>query len=259
VPIERPEVREAFADRINRFMENVLAEVHALSSGRVAATRKLEGEHRPFHEALIPAPFLLAHDFERSFSTKLGTLVEQCAHDISRAAHILSERSAIVAGSLPLSVSEDIERYVASLRAGAYRGQHKNAAVRFSHWEAGPQTTMIHRRLIIDLRVECEGGDVMLFEIKSPKPNKGQCLEATQRLLLCHAVLRVGFPDLQTYYAMPYNPWGRGRAGYAHSIALNYLDPEGQLLIGEEFWDAIGGPETGAELVKLFEQVGYVW
>ncbi len=79
-------------------------------------------------------------------------------------------------------------------------------------------------------------------------PNKGQCLEITERLLRIHAIKQANRPHINAYFAMGYNPYGSSKASYTHSFALQYLDIENQLLLGEEFWTYIGGKNT-------FEQV----
>ncbi|MSQ22303.1 MAG: TdeIII family type II restriction endonuclease, partial [Dehalococcoidia bacterium] len=94
-------------------------------------------------------------------------------------------------------------------------------------------------------------------EMKSPKPNKDQCTRVTSRLLLVHAIKRAGFGSVKTYYAMTYNPYGELRSSYHHDFALRYLDMEHQVLIGQEFWDFIGGTGTYAALLDIYREVGH--
>ncbi len=54
---------------------------------------------------------------------------------------------------------------------------------------------------------------------------------------------------------MPYNPYGDSRADYRWSIARKYL-PDDAVLIGEEFWDLIGGKGTYRALLSIYEEVG---
>ena len=96
----------------------------------------------------------------------------------------------------------------------------------------------------------------IFFEIKSPKPNKGQCLEVTERLLHIHAVKRAGAPRIRTYFAMAYNPYGSSKASYTHSFTLRYLDIKNEVLIGKEFWDLVGGKGTYEEVLEIYREVG---
>jgi len=92
------------------------------------------------------------------------------------------------------------------------------------------------------------------FEIKSPKPNKGQCLEVLERFLRIQAVYRS--PNtVKTYYAMPYNPYGARKEQYSHWPGKS-LDLENEVLLGPEFWDLIGGPGTYTELLNIYRKVG---
>jgi hypothetical protein len=112
------------------------------------------------------------------------------------------------------------------------------------------------RKKIVDLYVLTRNGEELFFEIKSPKPNKGQCLEATDRLLQIHAIKRKTPPKVQTFYAMAYNPYGNNKKDYKHSFALNYLDLKKQILIGQEFWELLGGKNTYQELLEIYYEVG---
>lgn len=252
------ELGEKIRGYLDGFMQGVLEVVGSIVGARARASREERGEWRPFHNALLPPAILAMHDFERMFSTKLGSAFEQCGLLIARAYHGEAQRQAVIQGDLPLRVSEQIERFVAGLARGNYRGLHRETASRFAQM-ATEVGEAINRRVQVDLRVVNRRGEEMLFEIKSPKPNKGQCAEATQRLLLCHAIRRGAYPKLQTYYAMAYNPWGRDRSKYSHGFALQYLDMDEQVLVGDEFWDILGGTGTGKALLRLYREVGQTW
>lgn len=94
------------------------------------------------------------------------------------------------------------------------------------------------------------------MEIKSSKPNKGQCVEIADRLLQIHAMRRAGPPRVRTFYAMAYNPYGEARALYKHSFALQYLDMDNQVLLGKEFWGLVGGPGAYGLILGLYREVG---
>jgi len=112
------------------------------------------------------------------------------------------------------------------------------------------------RTRIVDLYLRNGRGNELFFEMKSPKPNKGQCLEATDRLLQIHAIRRASPPKVRTYYAMAYNPYGTSRAGYKHSFTMRYMDMKNQVLIGKEFWDLVGGQGTYQAVLEIYREVG---
>jgi Type II restriction endonuclease, TdeIII len=107
-----------------------------------------------------------------------------------------------------------------------------------------------------DLCIFAHDGTEYLFEIKAPKPNKGQCLEVIQRLLIFHLLRGAKRPQLQAYYAMPYNPYGVTKAVYKWSQARNYLPFYEAVVIGDEFWNIVGGPTAYEELLEIYLEVG---
>ena len=112
------------------------------------------------------------------------------------------------------------------------------------------------RSRIADLYVKGDNGNEVFFEIKSPKPNKGQCVEVLDRQLQIHAIKRDGPPKVRTFFAMQYNPYGISRSEYKHSFSLNYLDMKNQVLLGKEFWDFLGGKGTNDEIIGIYREVG---
>jgi hypothetical protein len=107
-----------------------------------------------------------------------------------------------------------------------------------------------------DLYILRHDGTELFFEIKSPRPNKGQCLEVTQRLLRIHLARQKPRPQVQAYFAMPYNPYGNLRSDYQWGHAKNYTPFEDAVRIGEEFWSMVGTDSTYQELLQIYAEVG---
>ena len=74
----------------------------------------------------------------------------------------------------------------------------------------------------IDLYIRTHDGEDHYLEIKSPKPNKGQCIEMKTRLLTALAIRRQ--ESTHTWWGVPYNPYGRGE--YRHVYPLAFFDFE---------------------------------
>lgn len=100
----------------------------------------------------------------------------------------------------------------------------------------------------------------------------GNSLEECARLIALehHQEVRRGY-DIKTevslaafaeaerqkeYYAMPYNPYGATKAVYRWSQALNYLPFEEAVVIGNEFWNVVGGQTAYEELLEIYLEVG---
>ncbi|MFM9159787.1 MAG: TdeIII family type II restriction endonuclease, partial [Dolichospermum sp.] len=100
-------------------------------------------------------------------------------------------------------------------------------------------------------------GTELFFEIKGPKPNKGQCLEVTQRLLRFQLLSGKNRPQVQAYYAMPYNPYGAKKTDYKWSCTVNYTPFNDAVIIGHDFWKIIGGETAYEELLEIYLEVGH--
>ena len=107
-----------------------------------------------------------------------------------------------------------------------------------------------------DLYILAKDSTKFLFEIKATKPNKGQCLEVLQRLLRFHLLLDGNQPQIQAYYAMPYNPYGVNTNDYKWTHAKKYLPFDEAVVIGNDFWNIIGGATTYEELLEIYLEVG---
>ncbi|NPV74731.1 MAG: TdeIII family type II restriction endonuclease, partial [Pelotomaculum sp.] len=105
-----------------------------------------------------------------------------------------------------------------------------------------------------DLYVKHSSGVSYFFEIKSPKPNKDQCLASMEKMLRLQLIKKG--EAAQTFYVMPFNPYGT-RDAYSYTFAKTYLDFENFVLLQEEFWDGIiGPPGTFQALVDIYRQTG---
>lgn len=220
-----------------------------------------QGNFKPFHEALLPEGILRINRFERSFSTKLGTTFEEVARLIAQDYHGEAQRGYRVRGTISSEAIRVIENIVNSTGSGGMkRGFHDliNEVIGVPKPTRDVLDDLKIRTRIADLYIKSRDDREYYFEIKSPKPNKGQCLEATDRLLQIHAIKRLGPPQLNTFFAMAYNPYGDDKREYNHSFAKNYMDLNSQVLIGKEFWDLVGGAGSYEEVLGIYQEVGKV-
>ncbi|WP_445176779.1 TdeIII family type II restriction endonuclease [Microcoleus sp.] len=122
--------------------------------------------------------------------------------------------------------------------------------------EAQKTNHLVRRSVKADLYVLSRDGSKFFFEIKGSKPNKGQCLEVIQRLLRYHLLCGESRPAAQSYYAMAYNPYGPNRSDYKWSVARKYTPFEQAVIMGDEFWNIIGGETAYEELLDIYQEVG---
>jgi hypothetical protein len=104
----------------------------------------------------------------------------------------------------------------------------------------------------IDLSIRTEAGEEHYFEIKSAKPNKGQRIEMKQRLMTALAIGRA--ENGYAWWGVPYNPYGHGE--YQHRYPLAFFDFEHEVMLGERFWDFVGGSGAYRHLLDVYREVG---
>lgn len=213
-----------------------------------------KGDLKPFHESLLPDGLLTISEFERSFSTRLGTTFEECARLIALDHHKDAKRGYRVAGKISLQAIRRIEEIRneidANGMASGYLGLVEEIVAIAGQGESE------ERANTADLYIEKIDGTELFFEIKSPKPNKGQCLEVTRRQLEIHGTTHEKYPKVIAYIAFAHHPWGVDKSTYKHSPALGYLDLEDEVLIGKEFWELVGGVGTYKEVLEIYQEVG---
>jgi len=211
--------------------------------------------HLPFHIALLPGRDLALWGEERSFSRDLGANLQRIALVLARDIHGNGESNYSVTGTVPAATLGTIGAIVGDLREGRQK-INGNFPKYVEAVTAGYAGDLITRSAKLDLFYrDREGGD-NYFEMKSPKPNRGQCWEATERLLLVRALRRTHNGPVRALYAMTYNPYGEEKSSYSWYNALTELDLENEVLIGSEFWDFLGGPGTYDALLSLFSEIG---
>jgi len=212
-----------------------------------------EANIKPFHEALLPNGILTITEFERSFSTKLGSTFEETARLIGLEVYAEAKRSHRIRGTISENTVKTIESIVNQIST---RGMKIPYLELVSQVVSITDEPVIERERIADLYLKDDKGNELFFEMKSPKPNKGQCVEVTDRLLQIHAIKRTTPPRVRTYYAMAYNPYGDDKSSYKHNFAVNYLDLKNQVVIGKEFWDIVGGAGTYETVLEIYREVG---
>jgi len=108
----------------------------------------------------------------------------------------------------------------------------------------------------VDLLLENYSNESYLFDIKTAKPNAGGFKEFKRTLLEWVASILASNPNAKVYtaIAIPYNPYEP--KPYNRWTIRGMLDLEQELMVGDEFWDFIGGTGAYQDLLGCFERVG---
>lgn len=225
------------------------------SSSEYLSRNSSNGELKPFQAALVPPAIIRINQFERGLSTGLGNSYEECARLIALDHHQDVRRGTDFKLEVSLAAFAEAEiqkqKYESATRNKPSFSQMVDEVL-----NAQRDDDLSIKSVRADLYILAEDGTEFLFEIKSPKPNKGQCLEVLQRLLRFHALRRTKRPQTQAYYAMPYNPYGASKESYRWNYVINYLPFDEVVLLGHEFWSIVGGKTTYGELLEIYLEVG---
>lgn len=259
--------REKIKGYLEGFIEGVIRDNKArtrqefINSTDYLSQRSSKGKLKPFHAAIVPQEFMALSAFERSFSTKLGSTFENCAYLIALDHHAEAHRKHDIFGEVSQSALHEIEEQVSRF----HELKEKKAVIEvpgleeminavLSSRDEGETTRKSTRT---DLFVRTHDGAEYYFEIKTPLPNKDICYKLTQRILMNHLIRGQARPQVRSYAAMAYNPYGNSRQDYKWSVAKMYLPFEQGVVIGNEFWNLIGGETTYLELLEIYAEVGH--
>jgi type II restriction enzyme len=108
----------------------------------------------------------------------------------------------------------------------------------------------------IDLFLESWEGVEYYIDLKTVKPNVKNFESFKRMLLEWVAIQGAKEADIKifTMLALPYNPYEP--KPYKRLTMETLFDYPNELLVGEEFWDFLGGENTYPQLLSVFEKAG---
>lgn len=242
-------IQEVISTTMERVLDKVLYEDPFLAD-------KLRSE-KPLYAALVPDEIFKGSHFERRFVTPFGGVWEKLA---------------IVAAVNGLGYGKAQERIQGKVKAERLRRiteilnrlEHVNrGSIRVKpDWDNelayvlegdGEDIAVV---VISDVYAEnTQTGERFAFELKAPLPNSDQTKVSKEKILKLYAME----PRQVTaaYYALPYNPYGN-RADYSWSFPARWFDMRNDevVLIGNEFWEKIGGGGTYQAFIEAINEIG---
>ena len=206
---------------------------------------------KPFHEALLTKPLIIASSFERSFSSSFGkNTIEEISRLIAAetSGEVVPQKQTIV--NITQSSVDEIGRILRLLREGSVTPNWQKEQDRVIASNKGPYIT---HNVKSDLWLK-RGSKEIFCSIKTVKPNLDQCEIAKKDMLM----LKAHDPKYETYICFYYNPSGLQKQDYSWSFTKRMFDTakDDCVLIGPDYWDFLGGPGTYINLLKIFEKVG---
>ncbi len=207
--------------------------------------------YRPFHEALLTKELVAASAFERSFSTSFGQgPIEEISEILAIATGAESQRQKETRVNVNKGAVDEIDRILSALRSGDSLPNWKREQAKVLAFTKGDY---VQRRVLSDLWIK-RGAIESFISIKTVKPNIDQTEIVKKDMLL----LKAHDKKNQTFLGLYYNPGGPERKDYDWSMPSKIFDMMNDecVLIGQEYWDFVGGKETYVALLDIFGEVG---
>lgn len=207
---------------------------------------------KPLYAALVPDEIFKGSHFERRFVTPFGAVWEKLASVVASEEHGACASGHRVSG---LVGDESLRRIQEVLNQLEGR-QKPNWEKELDYIKSGGGQP-IPTDVICDLFIKnTKTGKKYAFELKAPLPNSDQTKVSKEKMfkLLAMSPGQVDF----AYYALPYNPYGKNRKDYAWSFPMRWFDMhnDSSVLIGDEFWDLIGGLGTYKTFITEVNKLG---
>ena len=206
---------------------------------------------KPFHHALVPPEVWKGSKFERSFVTGMGSLWESVAVCIGQHLHGWAQRSFLYQGELHADQLATISDILAKLERRS-SGVQPAWSAEIQRVRAATTGAKVAVGVTVDVALGPEGTREF-YEIKAPLPNSDQTKVSKEKML---KLATMEGRDC-AFYALPFNPFGV-RSAYRHPHAERWFEMRSDpvVLIGDEFWNRIGGEGTFQQLVAVAEEVG---
>ena len=204
----------------------------------------------PFHSLFFRDEAIIAFKRQRSIVTSLGqSLYPKLARIIAKEHYSDVHLERKFRASIDGAVADAIDHIVTELRVKQRKPDHAQEIAEILGAKGGePREVVVTADLFI--------GDFIpgpfFAEIKSPLPNLDVAAESKKKILTFIALHRDKNPE--AYLAFAYNPFIT-RDAYNHPFTSQIMDLEAEVLIGEEFWDKIGGKGTYMQLLDVIEEV----
>lgn len=248
------EISEAIKQVIQTLMDRVMNNV-LIDDPFIADAHRAK---KPLYAALVPDEIFKGSHFERRFVTPFGGVWEKLAQVAATKGLGKCELGKSISGNVP---EERLRRITETLNKLEHAENGKKDRAR-PNWDAELKYILEGGGELIPVTVICdvyaediEAGTKYSFELKAPLPNSDQTKVSKEKMLKLLAMQPVQITS--AYYALPYNPYGK-KEDYKWSFPFRWFNmtQDKAVLIGEEFWDLIGGKGTYQLFISEINKLG---
>ena len=242
-------IKDVILTLMDRVMENVLKK-----DPFVAEQHRAE---KPLYAALVPDEIFKGSHFERRFVTPFGGVWEKLAKVAALTGLGSAELSKTIVGNVGSGRLKRIQEVLNKLEH-----KDKNGSKTKPDWETEIKYILEGNGEPIPTTVICDvfatntsTRKIFSFELKSPLPNSDITKVSKEKLFKLYSMQPMQIDE--AYFALPYNPYGK-KEDYAWSFPFRWFNMKKDkvVLIGDEFWDMIGGQGTYQMFISELNQIG---
>jgi len=242
-------IKEVVSRMMDRVMDNVLINDPFIKEKHHSA--------KPLYAALVPDEIFKGSHFERRFVTPFGGVWEKLAQVVAIEAYGNCSMGHSVSGIIGSESLRRIQEVLNRLEHNK-KGELKvkpdwETELKYIQ-EGGGEPIPVSVTCDIFIRNEITNTKYA-FELKGPLPNSDQTKVSKEKMfkLLAMNPKQVDF----AYYALPYNPYGK-KEHYKWAFPMRWfnMQQDSSVLIGNEFWELIGGKGTYSNFIKEVNLLG---
>jgi hypothetical protein len=251
---DKQKMKEAIQSVIKSMMDRIMHKV-LVEDPFIKEDHKAE---KPLYAALVPDEIFKGSHFERRFVTPFGNVWEKLA--------IVAANNGLGHGEQGVSIkgqvnSERLRRIQEVLNTLEHSGRGKEKVrpdwkKELKYILEGKSEKLIPTTVICDVYAEDKRNNKKYtFELKAPLPNSDQTKVSKEKILKLYSMQPLQVDG--AYYALPYNPYGK-RVDYAWAFPARWFDMKNDdvVLIGDEFWEKIGGAGTYKAFISAVNEIG---
>jgi len=242
-------IKRIVTEMMDKVMDRVLVQDPFIAENHHAA--------RPLYAALVPDEIFKGAHFERRFVTPFGSVWEKLATVVARERHGDCQQGKEINGCVKQDRLRRIQAVLSRLEHPDTAHQRIkpdwNEELKYILAGGGNPVPVT---VVCDLFIDSQAtGRKYSFELKGPLPNSDQTKVSKEKMFKLLAMEPVVVDE--AHFALPYNPYGR-KEDYAWSFPLRWFDmrSDSAVLIGNEFWDMIGGEGTYQTFIREINSLG---
>jgi Type II restriction endonuclease, TdeIII len=242
-------IKEVVSSMMNRVMDNVLIKDPFVKEKHRAS--------KPLYAALVPDEIFKGSHFERRFVTPFGNVWERLAQVVAIEAHgscLMGHTIDGVVGSESLRRIQEILNQLEHSKKGDEKIKPDwDKEIKYIKKGGGEPIPV---SVVCDIFIHNEETKTKYaFELKAPMPNSDQTKVSKEKMfkLLAMKPKKVD----HAFFALPYNPYGK-KEDYAWTFPRRWFDMQRDksVLIGDEFWELIGGEGTYNNFITEVNLIG---